>query len=479
MSVLIIGLAFSQNENDLFRFSKTTFQGDARFESMAGSFGGIGANFGCSQINPAGFARYSSSQAGMAFGVTNTKNSSEFNGTTTDTSKTSVKLSNLGIVFVNDISEERGGFLYSQFGFGYNRIENFTYNTSYQGRQNASLLDGFTADGNGIDPQFLQEYRPFSTHLAYESYLIDFDPSTTSYYSQLTLGDLYHERNTTYKGGINEWFVSFSGNYLNKLYVGGNIGIRTFNYKENYKHSETLLDTVGTSLRSFDYLYNLSIKGTGGNIKLGFIYLPTNNTRIGLAFHTPTFVEMEDNWTANMVGYFNDSTTFIHTDLVPSANYKYKVRTPTRLVGSFAYIFDTYGCINVDLEYVNYRSAKFKGVSSSDNQFYSFEDENKAAKEVFKPALNIRVGGELVIATAFFVRGGFAYYPTAFKPEIKAELDNQKIYSAGLGYRQSNFVIDVAYKTTGYKRNFYAFEGSQTTISTLVNTFVVSATLMF
>ncbi len=472
-------VAYSQNENDLYRFSRTTFQGDARFEAMAGSFGALGANQGSSQINPAGFGRYSSSQFGMAMGLTNVKNESEFYGTTTSDSKASFKLSNLGFVFVNDKSDEQTGFIYSQVGIGYNRIENFNYNTKYEGVLFNSLLDGFTSAGDGITPEFLAQSRPFSTHLAYESFLIDWDINSNSYYSQLTDGDMFHEREIENKGGINEWYFSYSANYLNKLYLGANIGIRNFNYTERYLHKETLMDTVGTDLRSFDYSYNLRTKGTGINIKIGMIYLPTDNVRFGLAIHSPTFVEMNDTWSADMNGYFTDATYSVVPELKPSAEYIYKIRTPTRVIGSFAYVFGTYGCFNADVEYVDYRSAFFRGSTTDGNEFYDFKYENEIAKEVFRPALNIRLGGEVVLANVFFVRGGYALYPPSFKDNVQAEVGSQNIYTAGFGYKNSNFVIDLAYKINRYTRNYRAFAESLTTIKSTASTFVISASLLF
>lgn len=44
LSVLFISAAWTQNEIDLYRFSKTTYQGSARFEAMGGSFGALGAD---------------------------------------------------------------------------------------------------------------------------------------------------------------------------------------------------------------------------------------------------------------------------------------------------------------------------------------------------------------------------------------------------------------------------------------------------
>ncbi len=472
-------LVLGQNENDLFRFSKSTFQGDARFESMAGSFGALGANFGCSQINPAGFGRFSASQFGAGINISHVKNSSDFNGTTTDATKTPFKMGNLGLVLVNDKSEENRGFLYSQLGIGYNRIDNYTQNTHYQGRLYNSLLDGFTAQGAGVTPENLAFQYPFSTSLAWETYLINYDDQSSTYYSLLTQGDMLHDRDIEQKGGINEWYFSYSANYLNKLYLGVNLGLRSFNYTEKYLHKETLTDTVGTDLRSFDYAYNLKTKGNGANLKIGVIYLPTEALRLGLAVHSPTFAEMTDTWSADMNGYFQDTTYRLAENLKPSAQYVYKVRTPTRFVGSIAYVFGLKGCVNVDLEYVNYRWAFFRGTSKDGNAYYDFKPENATAKSVFQPALNLRVGGELLLTSNLFLRGGYALYPPAFKSEVQAELGNQQIYSAGIGFKTANFVIDLAYKYMTYERNYRAFPESTTRIKTVVNSFALSGAVLF
>src|SRR5574343_1195908 len=89
-------LVVSQNENDLYRHSKTSYHGTARFESMGGSFGALGADLSSYQVNPAGYGRYSSSQAGVSFFGGSTNNSTLFNGVNSKSSTGHGGLSNLG-----------------------------------------------------------------------------------------------------------------------------------------------------------------------------------------------------------------------------------------------------------------------------------------------------------------------------------------------------------------------------------------------
>src|ERR1700744_1704303 len=51
-------VALAQNDVDAMQYSQTSFYGDARFMSMGGAFGSLGANLSCLNFNPAGIAMY-------------------------------------------------------------------------------------------------------------------------------------------------------------------------------------------------------------------------------------------------------------------------------------------------------------------------------------------------------------------------------------------------------------------------------------
>lgn len=457
--------AFAQTEVDLYRYSNTFNEGSARFEGMSGSFGALGADLGSARINPAGFARYSSSQFSFGLNTVTASNKAEFRGNTDQESATKFRLANTGLVITTDKSGNRGGFLYQQFGIGYNGVANFGNKWSYSGRQFESLLDGFASQATGVAPEQLATYFPFSTSLAYETYAID-DDGTGNYYPRLTSGDMLHKRTVTTRGGLNELFLSYSANYLNKLYLGANVGFQFLRYKELTEHHEDLIDTVGVSLRSFDYTYDLGTSGSGTNLKLGVIYLPVDWIRIGLAYHTPTFFELTDKWTADMVATHDSGVLTVPPSLKPYGNYKYKLRTPARMIASFAMIFGTKGCVNVDVEYLDYRKANFKSTNDQNYPSYNYAAENQAAKERFTNVLNIRAGGEYVINTIYFLRAGYGFFPkgdTALY-SYGGRFDQQ--VSCGAGIRFNSWTIDFALRRLTQTRQYTAFPGSTADIRT-------------
>ncbi|MES2799416.1 MAG: outer membrane protein transport protein [Bacteroidota bacterium] len=457
--------SFGQNETDLFRYSRSTFLGSARYEAMGGSFGALGADVSSSLVNPAGYGRFSTSQMGLSiFGGASTAKST-FNESTVKATQGLGGISNFAIVLTEDRTANGKGVLYRQLGFGVNRVENYASKIHYTGSQYASILDVMTSQANGFYPNELNSYFPFSTFLAYESYAINFDPSTNTYYSLLNDRDVIHDRTIASKGGQTEFFASYSLNYLNKLYFGTNIGFRYQNYQEDFTHTETLTDTSGTPLRSFTYTNELSTKGWGANIKIGAIYLFSEAFRVGLAIHSPTYSELTDNWAANMSATFDDSVKTIAETLIPTGTYKYKIRNPWRFVGSMAYVFGTRGCINIDAEFLDYRMSKFK--STKDQEFvpYDYAIENEQAKQQFVPAVNLRIGGEYILMSSLYLRAGFQYIGKAFNKTMQVENSADYVFSGGIGVKTQSFQCDLAIKHRMASKNYYAFSGSETVIT--------------
>lgn len=470
--------AFGQNVVDLVRYSNIQLQGSARFESMGGSFGALGADISSTLINPAGYGRFSSNQFHAGLNFNNIQNTSTFQGVVTETSRNPVRPSSAGIVIVNDVSRKNKGFLYNQIGFTYNRVDNLTNTIGYKGKLYNSLLDVFSADGNQVAPADLPTYLPFSTNLAWQTYAID-QNGTGGYTPRLTIADtMFQRRDIETKGGVSEYTFSYSTNYINRLYFGINWGIRTIRYTEQYNHRE-MLDNATLSLDSFNYQYNLNTKGSGSNFKIGVIYLPFESLRLGLSVHTPTFYSLTDQWSAGMTSYHGDTTYALTAEAV---TYKYRLRTPSKFIGSVAYVFGTRGSINVDLEYMDYKWANLK--STKDATYNpppnEYKDQNSEADDLLRPVLNVRVGGEVVFQSQYFLRAGYAYYPHPYKQEDFSDGNKgASTYSVGAGIRLKRSSIDFAYKLQNKRFNYYAFPESRAEVSSVAQGFVLSYSLSF
>lgn len=482
--VLLYQFSFAQNEMDVLRYSTTDVFGSARFEAMAGSFGGLGADISAMQINPAGMGRFSSSRVAVSFNNSVMSNQTTYNGRESASSHNKFTLSSAGVVFTTDLSEKNIGRRYSQVTLGYTRLKNFSNSIRYEGQNFYSLLDVFANDGRGIDPEYIYDERPFTTGLAYDVFALDYDMNG-NYISRLTMGDMYHDREINTGGGIGEFHIGYSENYGNVFYYGGSIGIRRVKYDENYTHSERLLDTVGTTLRSFDYRYEQYSTGTGLNLKLGVLFLPSEQIRLGLAFESPTVVGMKEEWSANMTAMHNDGLKSVLPEYVPVGRFDYRVKTPMKLRASFAYILGLRGAINVDLEMARLPGGMLRPSNDlqSSASAYTFEYENNEVEAQFRTILNTRIGMEYMIFPDFFLRGGIAILPQPYKKEIGNINTPNMTYSGGIGWESKRFAVDLSYRVLSLSSDYYAFDPSKienrAEFNTNVHNIVITAGFKF
>lgn len=477
--ILSIPSVLAQNDADLFLYSKEYYTGSARFNAMSGAFGSVGADISSAQINPAAMGRFSASQASVSLGTTINSTTSNFESNSTKATKANVSIPSFGIVFTKDLSNKNNGDMYSQFGIGMNRMANYSQKTTISGEQFPSILDNFVGQANGYYPDELRDFFPFSTYLAYQSYAIDYDTINNSYTSHLNSGNMNMSRTVTTRGGVNEFFLSYSRNRLNKLYYGGLIGIRTYNHDETYVHSEDLV-LEDPNFNGFDYTYHLKTTGLGVNLKLGVIYLITDNFRVGSYFHTPTYIAMQDKWDATMTSRFKTGSIAVPTNLVPEGQYKYRMLTPLKFGVSASYIIGMNAVISGDIEYVGYNQGRLMSTTDITYPSYNFKTENNDAKKRMTNAVNFRFGTEVNIQQKLFIRAGFAFYGNAYRKIENVDPKPDLSYSAGLGYKKDRFSIDLSYVYRNTQRSYLPFAGSATArLSSSSNAITLTGSIRF
>ena len=459
----------AQNEVDVLRLSTTDVYGSARFESMAGSFGALGADFSAIQINPAGLGRFSSSQ--FAFSLSNSFISTQGNFSDAEVRETNAntKVGTLGAVFTKDKSHQNEGRIYRQLTLGYTRLKNFDYVKRYEGQNFNSLLDVFANMGEGIpegiENETFQIYneRPFSTGLGLDVDAINYHPSSVSYYPELPpTSDVYHNRTIETSGGIGEFHFGLSENYMNTLYYGGSIGLRRVKYTQNIYHKEDVVSPEPEwTLHSFEYFDNLEIKGWGFNFKAGLLYLPSEEVRVGLAFETPTYYNLEDNFSSQMTAYHTYGTMSTPSGFIPHGEFSYRLRTPARLRGSLAYILDRKGAINIDVEFVDYRRGRLSNQLSTTSFAYNFNFENSEVVNQHRAVLNTRIGFEHLISPEVFFRAGYALIPQAFKRDLGNMMRPNQTFAIGFGYDGDKIALDIGYRIMTLSEDYFAFDPSQ------------------
>lgn len=464
---ILTGIAgYTQNEDDALRYSMIYFGGSARNMGMAGAFSAIGGDQSTVLQNPAGLGRFKKDNISFTTNVEHAATSSDFYGTMRGQNGMAFNISNFSYVNAYELNPNEFNNWYGvQIGFGYNRIQSFEERFTYQGNSDSSILHSFINEANGTHPDNIYDVHPFTAGLAYDVYALDPGAGNT-YVTDFTSGSAFHQRTVTREGGMGEYNFTLSGNYANKLLLGGSFNLTRVRFYESYQHNETFSDT-SLWLRSIRYTGDLGIEGWGYNLRAGAIFFPKEWIRIGAAIQTPTVFYLRDSWSNNMSAQTDDGLKSVDPAYVPYGNYDYKVRTPFRANMSVGLVMKKLGSFGAEVEFVDYGQG-FLSSRRYSNAPYSFNAENAQIDNIYQSVLNYKAGLELRLTNQWYLRGGYAYYPSPYKASSGNQQYATTFYTGGLGYNFGKFYMDFAYVMKNQKKDYYAYDptitGSKSTI---------------
>ncbi len=462
IAIASISTTFAQNEKDALRYSQIYYGGTARSTAMGGAFGALGADFSSLSQNPAGIGLYKISEFTLTPSFYIGKTASKYmDSPTRDDYKYNFNIGNLGFVYTfykrGNYAEEPG-LKSAQFGFGINRLNNFN---------NRMIMEGFN-DKNSMMNQYINyangnsanNLNAFDTQLAYDTWLIN-NPDTlnpTKYISVVN-GGVTQRKTVSSSGSMNEVVMSLGGNYSDKLYFGATVGFPFIHYSEQSTYKETDSKDTINNFNSFTVSDDLQTTGAGINVKLGMIYRPIDMIRIGLAFHSPTYYySMQDEYSRRIQSVFD---TISYNRESPKGSFDYELTTPSRVIVSLAIILGKHGLVSADYEFVDYAESRLRAENSD------FITQNEAIQDKYIATSNIRVGTEWRL-NPFAFRAGYALYGSPYKSGVND--GKRTTLSFGLGYREKQFFIDLAYAYTKQNEDYYLYDPSIVTLSPVKNT---------
>lgn len=424
--------SFSQNlrYQDLgVLFSQDDKNGTARFMAMSGAFGALGGDVSSMNINPAGLSVFNYS---MFTGTFNSKSQdivtsfgdAAFNDRRTlIANNETLNLSQAGAVLVFDSAFSK---YWSKFAIGFNY------------RITKDFSSSFSAGGNEAVTRF------------------DSNPRDNNVYN-FTDGQFL---DNTYDGEISELNFAFSAVHQQKLHIGLSLNFYELNFSQQSVLTELNSD-VNFNILDVELFQDNITTGTGFSANAGFIYKLNQAFRFGVSYQTPTwyteiFQDSNYNQDSNLdIG----ETTFFPENGSSFSEFNdfqlisYRLRTPSKLTGSAAFIFGRNGLLSLDYVNKNYNGIRLSnGVFTEENQFY---------QQNLRNTHSYNIGTEWRFNN-FSIRGGYNYEQSPF---INTSLNNNTIvnssdiegYSLGAGYNFGNIKVDFAFNdsnnTAGY--NFY------------------------
>jgi hypothetical protein len=375
----------------------------------------------------------------------------------------------------------------NKISFSVNAQTNNSYYNNFEikGRNQSNSIDKFFLNNsNGVSVsdvsvgvnettsevyKFLGEYYGFSAQqafLAYQSYLINFDDTNNSFYS-----------NARYSNGVNQQYTSDSKGYNNKyninvavqfkedFYFGLNINTHEI-YIENYtRHFESNFDE-DSAIKSILFENKLTTYGEGFSFQIGALK-KFNNFRIGFSYQSPTWYSLLDETTQYLETESVDIDGLSFRDIVDpritNLYPKYKLNSPSSLTFSSALVIGKIGLISFDVISKDYSRIKVK----PNNEF---TDSNNLIKSQLQSTINFKIGSEIRL-NKFSLRAGFNSIES---PYINFT-ENSTSFSYGIGYDFGNTLINFSHKTIEQSKNHQLFDTGLTDKALLESTNSISS----
>lgn len=446
----------AQTFEDVIRFSRQPNPGTARSAAMGGAFTALGGDISATTNNPAGIGVFRKSE--LSF--TPLLNFAKTEASGEKMNKTAFQMGGLGGVL--SLYSPAFNWKGINIGFYYNNLNNFNRTT----RQIVPISDNSFTDILAITSGNLapDQLNGFTTGLAYDAFLINNDPETGYYYSILGADeDVAQVKDIEEKGYQGEYTIAFGTNFKDKLYFGASIGIQSICYKMTSQFQEAPDLNSPSGLDYYQFLEYKKMNGVGTNIKLGVIYRPIPELRIGAAIHSPTWFSMNYTMSTAIDSYFitppeGEEEYNFRTPSYDDLNIDYDMRTPWRATAGLATVLGQRAIISADYEFIKYTNACLK--NASDN--YSYQGENDAIKFYLHPTHNFRTGAEIRANSIVSLRAGYSFWNSPYY-ESKKSYNRIQSWSTGIGLNFGAFYCDAAFthRWTKNETIFYSYYDTQ------------------
>jgi hypothetical protein len=447
LSLLAVAFLSSAQSSDASRiaygslnFSQTNpVLGTARYSGMGGAMGALGGDASTMKDNPAGLGVYRSSDITLTPNVfIANDNSVGFN------------INNFGLVLNFQNSGNRTGYITSSFGVSYNRLKNFRRNTDEMDSPRFSMTDNM-----GYAPGYLSRAAESVGLIDDEGSLFAFNPKTGKYQ------DIDNRIRYIENGSIGEWNFSYGANISNRFYLGMSLGFVDLDYRQSAMYDEQSIDA-----RDAWYLDNYyEVTGGGFNFKFGAIAAITDFMRIGVAFHTPTFYNI-DEYIREEIGYdlidnVNKSENFYKMEDF----YNSDLQTPLRLQGSLGFIIEKIALIGLEYQFEDFSAMRFS------SRGILHESSKEIINGEMKASHTVKAGVEVNAVDGLSFRAGIAFVsspsiklmervysdPEFFQSYPLAQPQSEFYYTGGIGYKKEFFYANLAYVHQVRNEKFFEY----------------------
>lgn len=303
--------------------------------------------------------------------------------------------------------------------------------------------------------------------------------------------EAYHLRRATW-GSVDVYDFNLSANYNDRFYIGANIGLYTLDFRTSAEYQELALNNAGEYFLNQDkkpktYLMQQQerVTGTGVDAKFGFLVRPwaESSFRLGLSVTTPVFYMLNATnyvYMESPVGGIVEGKSYEYIQKDAERNYDYRMRTPWKVNVSLGTTVGHRLALGAEYEFSDHLTGQIRHLG---NGFTTYDSSNGTIDNVQEANIDqmlrdthtLRVGAEWRFSPVLYGRVGYNFVTSpqqkdAFlrlysnSPSLYnamhtdyVNLGNTHRFSWGLGYRSSDFYIDLAYQHQQQKADIYPF----------------------
>jgi len=462
--ICLLGISFTntiiaQTDVEGLLFTQQNPAVTARGLGMGGAFASLGADFSAIRANPAGTAMYRSGEWTVSPSFHTIQTNSSFFGNGQTEFENKFQLPQMGAAFPG-IERTHSGWKHAVGALGYHRIMDYSQHFSFSGTSAGSISNMFTERSNGFFPD---ELDPFAGGLAYDIDLIfNPDPSNpTEYAGDISNSDpVFKSQSVERSGGVHDIYLAYAANYGDRFYLGGSVHIPFLRFQQNSFYEEQDAGNDIPYFNQMSYDQELNVTGAGIQAKLGAIYRINSMFRVSLAYHTPISYRLNEQYQSSMsalIFYDDGSTNNPGSMDSPAGQYSYRFIAPMRINAGLSAVFGQSGLISFEADFVDYSRARFRFDRQGSAADANFErDLNQSIRNKYRPVINTRIGGELVLGQAR-LRAGYSLSADPFRTNILDISTAEHQISGGAGLRWESFYIDAALAYSFKLEEYYPY----------------------
>lgn len=400
---ILITQGFTQTAADAIRLR--AYETGFGTRTMAMGLNGVASANDYSAIywNPAGLASLKANELFFDTSFMRFDNNARFAGSTVDSETDFSRLRSAGLAM--KLPTSRGSMV---LALGYHFVRDF---------DDYLYFSGFNELSNGLQFELDDGSGNFRWY--------DFDRHLTQ------------SEEVSDAGGLHQW--SFGGGVALSPNFDVGVAANYWRGKDEYRmqfrqeDSDDRYNLFPADFHSYQLTNNLITDYSAFGVKLGGMFKPNRALRVGLAMEFPVTFTLTEQYASSDQLEFDDG--YIDSYDYGSGEWQYKVRTPYRFDAGVV-VQNRLIRLSGAVTYQDWTQTRFKVPDNAplDADYSDLLDQNRRIQENYRETINYHLGGEIYFpGSSFFLRGGYAVYPSPLK-DAASDMD-RVYYTGGIGLK--------------------------------------------